>query len=228
MADDSQPQQAYVPTDSDWELYEARRDELQDDMRSMSDEFDKSILTLSSGGLGLSLAFVKDIVPLKQASFIWLLNASWFMFVGAIVATLTSYLMSLEAAKRALKDAEKYYLEDRREYLKQRSWQDHALTWLRVASASCFVLAVVLTGFFVAFNLQAGRDTVSDSQNNQLNQKVTSPVDETKGRHVTTAMPKPTVGTTNIPKPDTGRNTIDMVPKPEPSTPPTKLPEKQK
>ena len=51
-------------------------------MQSGSDNYDQSLLTLSSGALALSLAFIKDVVALKDAHHVWMLFASWFAFVG--------------------------------------------------------------------------------------------------------------------------------------------------
>jgi hypothetical protein len=53
-------------TDHAYELYVEHQKQTWADCQRASDEFDKSILTYSSGGLGVSLAFVKDIVPLAQ------------------------------------------------------------------------------------------------------------------------------------------------------------------
>ena len=44
--------------------YKKRADEV---IKSASEDFDRNLLTLSSGALGLSLAFIKDIVPLSKS-----------------------------------------------------------------------------------------------------------------------------------------------------------------
>src|SRR5260370_16930683 len=77
--------------DSRMELYKVYRGELNSARQSNIDELDKAILTLSSGGLGLSLAFLKDIVPLTQTSLLPLLYFSWGLFIVAIVFTLVSF-----------------------------------------------------------------------------------------------------------------------------------------
>lgn len=45
-----------------------------------SAQFDKQILFLSSGALGLSFAFIKDIVKLNESNHKWLLVLSWAYF----------------------------------------------------------------------------------------------------------------------------------------------------
>ena len=58
---------------------------------------DTAILTISSGGLGASLAFIKDIVPLKEAILTWVLVGSWLMFLFSIFSILASYILSQQA-----------------------------------------------------------------------------------------------------------------------------------
>jgi hypothetical protein len=52
------------------ELYDQHRDKVWDDIKSGTESFDKNMLTFSSGALALSLAFIKDVVPLSKA--IWI------------------------------------------------------------------------------------------------------------------------------------------------------------
>lgn len=75
-------------------------EQAQQDINSGTDSFDKSMLTLSSGALGVSLAFIKDIVPLEQAAWISLLIVSWIAFALCIVSTVISFPFSIAAQKR--------------------------------------------------------------------------------------------------------------------------------
>jgi hypothetical protein len=50
-------------------LYEEHVGLVRENQNTMSDEFDKNLLALSSGALGVSLAFIKDIVPSKMLDF---------------------------------------------------------------------------------------------------------------------------------------------------------------
>jgi len=72
-------------------LYEETRKDLLARQLSNAEHFDKAILSLSTAGLGFSLAFIKDIVPIAKASCLGLLHYSWYMFVMAIVVTLVSF-----------------------------------------------------------------------------------------------------------------------------------------
>jgi hypothetical protein len=77
---------------------------------SNSEKFDNAILTLSTGALAISLAFIKDIVPLEIAQNLWLLKASWWLFGFSIISTLVSFAASQLGISRQLKYAEEYYL----------------------------------------------------------------------------------------------------------------------
>lgn len=62
---------------------ETRQDLLKRQL-SNAENFDKAILSLSTAGLGFSLAFIKDILPLSNAAHLILLHVSWFLFGAAI------------------------------------------------------------------------------------------------------------------------------------------------
>jgi len=87
------------------------------------------LLTLSSSALGLSLAFIKDIVPLARALWLPLLYASWVLFVLCIVATLASFQVSIAAQNKHLFFLQKYYLEGKREFFNKKTGWSEALDW---------------------------------------------------------------------------------------------------
>ena len=135
------------------ELYDAYRKDVVASISSSSDDFDKSVLTYASAGLGLSIAFVKDIVPLKSAILPQLLYASWIAFCVAIVFTTVSFLVSMKAHMRSLEHAGKYYLDDLPEYLDKPNPFDAFNTVLVRVAGAAFILAVVLTVIFATINL---------------------------------------------------------------------------
>jgi hypothetical protein len=123
------------------------------DCQSASDEFDKNILTYSSAGLGISLVFLKDIVPLANAVGLYLLYASWVAFGFAILVTVSSFRLSEMALNDHVKNLNKYGVTRRTEDLnppnKKASW----VGYLKWVSGSCFVLAIVGTIVFSIWNL---------------------------------------------------------------------------
>ncbi len=96
----SVPAPATADTDDRaYELYLEHLKQAWEDLQSGSDEFDKSILTYSSDALGVSVAFIKDIVPLANANGLLLLYGSWITFGLAIVTTVLSFQLSVKAQK---------------------------------------------------------------------------------------------------------------------------------
>src|SRR6266853_1313026 len=85
-------------------LYERTRDELATNARSMSETYDRSLLTLSSAFLGGSIAFISRVVEIDVAVSKWLLYVSWSLFATTIVLTVASYVFGLLTLQR-LRDA---------------------------------------------------------------------------------------------------------------------------
>jgi hypothetical protein len=110
-------------------------------------------LTLSTGALGISLAFIKDIVPLKIAQNLWLLKTSWWLFGLSIISTLASFVASQCGISRQLKYAEEYYLNKKDEYLKKRNYPAILTDFLNYSSGTLFIAAIIVTIFFVSSNL---------------------------------------------------------------------------
>lgn len=62
-----------------------------------SSQFDKQVLFVASGALGISLAFIKDIVTLNIATYKSLLILSWISFGAVIIFCIMSHYTSLKA-----------------------------------------------------------------------------------------------------------------------------------
>ena len=75
-------------------IYEKTRDDLLQRQRANSENFDKSILSLSSAGLGLTISFISNIVDLSSAVYLFLLYITWILFGVSIINTIVSFLVS--------------------------------------------------------------------------------------------------------------------------------------
>jgi hypothetical protein len=135
------------------QLYAQQRDELVNKQNSNSERYDSAILTLSSAGLGLSISFIKDVVPFKNTWNPWLLIISWALFGLAIVCTMLSFQASQRAIQTNLKHAEQYYLNRKDEYLSRANCWISVTNWLNRGSGGFFVAAIVCTAVFVSVNL---------------------------------------------------------------------------
>ncbi len=72
-----------------------------------SSQFDKQVLYVASGALGISLAFIKDIVHLDCATNKVLILLSWISFGAVILFCVLSHFTSLKAAKSLIENIEK-------------------------------------------------------------------------------------------------------------------------
>lgn len=124
---------------------------------SGSENFDKSILTLSSAGLGLSLTFLKDFAPVGHAVLTWgpwLLYASWVAFTFATLSTMSSFLVSGKALHYHKDIAYRFYIEGEDSVFDAPNPWNAWTVRLNYASAGTFFTALILTTAFVIITLQ--------------------------------------------------------------------------
>ena len=141
-------------------LYNQSRNELLRRQLSNSQILDKSILSLSSAGLGFSVAFIKNVVSLTPATSLWLLHLSWLMFILAIICTLISFLTSQESIKKELKRIYEYYLRKKEKAINQRNLPAQITSWLSLASVIFYIAAISLTARFIALNPNTTKEYV--------------------------------------------------------------------
>jgi hypothetical protein len=71
--------------------------------RYSGEQFDKNIVFIASGALGVSFAFIKDIIPnFKDAEEKWTLISSWYIFAIVIFISLICHYLSTRAHNWAL------------------------------------------------------------------------------------------------------------------------------
>lgn len=70
---------------------------LSEAYKESSIQFDKNILFISSGALGLSISFISDVVKLSEASYKWILGTSWTVLTIVILFSLMSHYFSMKA-----------------------------------------------------------------------------------------------------------------------------------
>ena len=141
-------------------LYHQSREELLRRQLSNSQILDKSVLSLSSAGLGFSVAFIKNVVSLTQATSLWLLHLSWLMFILAIICTLVSFLTSQKSIKKELNRIYEYYLRKKEEALNQRNLPAQITGWLSLISVISYIAAISFTARFIALNLNTTKEYV--------------------------------------------------------------------
>jgi hypothetical protein len=134
-------------------IYDEYRNILLDRQLSNSEKYDGALLSLSTGVLSLSLAFIKDIVPIGDLIIVWVLIASWALFAISIILTITSYITSQKGISTQLEYAEEYYLKGNKDYLNKENPYSGWTECFNLSSGICFILALVVTILFVTVNL---------------------------------------------------------------------------
>lgn len=174
--------------------------ELVKKQTSNSENYDRSVLTLSASGLGLSLAIIKDVAPLATAEYRWALVVSRWLFGATIVTTMTSFLASQAAIRFQMHAAHKYYREHDEEYLTKESrwatWTDR-LNWTSYAT---FLAAIAATILFVTSNLPAKKHELPATTNTAKpaahpSSAVTSPVRRDRDQSRPAGEPNPASAT---------------------------------
>ena len=134
-------------------IYADCRNDLLKRQLSNSENFDRSVLSLSSGLLAASIAFIKPSAVGAGTGHATILAWSWVALVTAIATTMVSFLISQMAVDRQLDLAEKYYLGKQDDALaapnKAADWTVR-LNWF---AGVAFVLGVVLTVWFAIVNI---------------------------------------------------------------------------
>ncbi|USU21336.1 hypothetical protein [Paraburkholderia fungorum] len=135
-------------------IHERERDNLYKLRISNAENLDKSVLTYSGAGLGLSLGFLKDFIPIEKAKFAWALYGSWVALSAAMVLVIASYVVSQIVIDAQIERAERYYEDGeedvRNECTKTEKVAQHLNGWIY---ATAFGIGLVLTILFVSFNL---------------------------------------------------------------------------
>jgi hypothetical protein len=77
---------------------------LQELENKAQDEYDKTVIMLSTGALGLSFTFLKDIVNLKDAHSTYLMVGAWICWAISATSVLYSFYSSRKALHQAIED----------------------------------------------------------------------------------------------------------------------------
>lgn len=149
------------------------REEVDKRLLQNSDNFDKALLTYSSAGLALSLGFLKDFIPLRDAKAGVLLYISWALFTATVIITIASYLTSQKALWRSLGLAERYYLRYDEAAITDRNVWEQLTIAAAVIGGCLFFFALVCSAVFVAVNLEESQ--VAKSSNRVEIQSIVPP-----------------------------------------------------
>ncbi|MEM8488915.1 MAG: hypothetical protein AAF564_25445 [Bacteroidota bacterium] len=132
------------------------RAQLMELKQKAQEGYDKTILTLSASSLGISFAFVKDIVPLDQAEFNILLLIAWICWGFSLAAVLFAYYMSHQAFRDAIKQVDNALNQGNLIAIYQThlgGWKDRATSFLNASAGVLFIAGVALLIIFISRNI---------------------------------------------------------------------------
>ena len=112
------------------------------------EDFDKTVLSLSGGALGISLAFLKDVIGTNPIAHPALLLAAWLAWAFSTFAVLTSYYLSHLALRRAISQ-----VDDGSIYMQPAGGSfSRATAILNAAGGLLFLIGVCCITAFAGFN----------------------------------------------------------------------------
>ena len=138
------------------ETYLAERRELITSEADQARLYDRAILTLSGGALGLTLVFIRDVVPKLREGTEGYLIAGWGFLIVSLLATLISFHTSQLALRRQREILDDTYEpSDKREIRAGKPvnmpgiWTNF-LNWLSLAA---FIMGTISLIWFVTGNM---------------------------------------------------------------------------
>jgi len=119
--------------------------DLYEDYKYSIEKFDAQHLYLSSGALAISLAFLKDLVPLGKAVHLWLFIVAIWIFVSAILLGFIAHYRSSKLIAERIKLVD----EDRYDEIKE----DTSIHNINKFLIALLFLGISLLVLFVSINL---------------------------------------------------------------------------
>ena len=111
-----------------------------------SSQFDKQVLFIASGALGISLAFVKDIVKLDKSVYKSTLLMSWIFFGIVILISIISHYTSLKAMNSKIENIN--LIDD-----KESNKFDNYTKWFNILMIVFLSLGLIFLNIFIGINM---------------------------------------------------------------------------
>lgn len=147
---------------ADSQAYANYRGELYKSMLANSENLDKTIITLSSASLGLSLTLIDKLIPMKEAFLKSLIIYSWYCFVLSIILVIISYLIGQKAIKVQLIAAEEYFIKKNSEFFNKKNHYYLGCEIATIGAAVLFAVGLILMTMFASKNLMLEKKMTKD------------------------------------------------------------------
>ena len=139
-------------------------------IKDSQSEYSKQLLSLSSGVLALSVAFLKNLVSIALAIWLPLLYVAWALLLLTIFITLLAIKISIKAHQIYKDDLDKM-LAGGTDTVGE-TWRDRLMPRISWISTSSFATGILLLVVFSVINIQKEKtmpnQTYGDPQTNTL------------------------------------------------------------
>lgn len=154
--------------------------------------FDKTVLTLSGGALGLSFAFTKDVVGVHNVIHTNFLLAAWTGWGLSATSVLVSFFTSHLALRKAISQLDEgKFATDSEKMERPGGWYDGLTKWLNGAGLALFLCGLTAMMCFLFCNLKDHMNEPQRTANGQLVPPV--PADAQIAIHAGQLVPAPPV-----------------------------------
>ncbi|MFT7056693.1 MAG: hypothetical protein ACJAR3_002332 [Roseivirga sp.] len=112
------------------------------------DDYDKTIVSLSGGALGISIVFIKDIIGTSDPVMLWTVITAWASWATSLASVVTSYFLSRMALRVAILQNDKNDFS-----AGVGGWAAKATHFLNAISGLMFLSGIVFLIIFSAKNI---------------------------------------------------------------------------
>ena len=144
------------PNDNTWQeheqykIYLDRRQELVNSKFKVAEDFDKALLTLSGGALGISMTFIKDIVIKPEHK--WILVISWTCFGLSIIILLLGFHVCRKAYMQEIVSLDAIQEKSKKANNKKNLWSE-ATEVANIFALVFFIIGLSSLATFIFINI---------------------------------------------------------------------------
>lgn len=164
------------PDDNKWREHEQHkmyldyRQGLVNSKFKVAEDFDKALLTLSGGALGISMAFIKDIVT--RPEYKWILVISWACFGLAIIILLLGFHVCRKAYTQEIVSLDARQKESKKTNSKKNAWSE-ATEVANILALIIFIIGLFLLATFIFVNIENFKGSENEQRTNTSETKYT-------------------------------------------------------
>ena len=134
--------------------------ERKKDLNYSLEQFDKLIIMLSSGGLVLTIGFVRDIVEITEKTNTFLLKGCWYLLAFALIINLLAQISSFLANKIEIKKtsieldelkANGEFDENNKKIKSNRFWFNLSNSSVKILNIISFISIIIGISLFIIF-----------------------------------------------------------------------------